>query len=81
MRSGKQESWPRGINLRFVGEAQGQPLTRVTCWGGGHGGEKDKQDGLGENIARRWGGGGYPALPAPIPSTMASLLSEGDGKL
>lgn len=82
MQSGKQEPWPRGINLPFLGEARGQPLTRVKCRGGGaHWGERDKQEGLGQNIARRWGGGGCPALPAPIPSTMASLLGEGDGKL
>lgn len=52
MQSGKQEPWPRGINLPFLGEAWGQPLTRVKCWGrGGHRGERDKQEGLGENIA------------------------------
>lgn len=68
MQSGKREPWPGGINLPLLGEAWGQPLPRV--------GGAPRGEGRGENTARRWGEGGCPALPAPGPSTMASLLRE-----
>lgn len=41
MQNGTREPWPWGINLPFLGEAWGQPLTRVRGWGGHRGASEE----------------------------------------
>lgn len=64
MRSGKQEPWPGGINLPFLGEAWGQPLTRVKCRGGHKGQARRTGRKYCTKVGRRWTSS--PAGPQPL---------------
>lgn len=79
MQSGKQEPWPRGINLPRGGTGPA-PDTCEVSGGGALRGEGQARR-TRTKYCSKVGRGRMSSPAAAIPSTMASLLSEGDGKL